>query len=106
MLGKMSELDLTVKELRSAAESLNSVADSLVSLFSQTEPLASEMSNATEPTKPKVVTLEEVRGVLAEKSRNGKTDAIRELLAKYGCHRLSDISPDCFADLLKDAEEL
>ena len=33
-MSKMSELDLCVGELRSAAQSLNSVADSLTSLFS------------------------------------------------------------------------
>ncbi len=50
------------------------------------------------------VTLEDVRKVLAEKSRNGHTDEVRELIAKYGSDRLSNISPDKYADLLAEAE--
>lgn len=34
MMGKMSELDLCVSELRSVAQSLTTVADSLATLFS------------------------------------------------------------------------
>ena len=105
-MGKMSELDLAVKELRSAAESLNSVADSLVSLFSKTESLGSEAPIATEPSKCKTVTLEQVRAVLAEKSRNGHTSEVRELLEKHGATKLSEIDPEAYPALLADAEGL
>lgn len=103
-MGKMSELDLTVKELRSAAESLKSVANSLVSLFIKTEPQASEVPDATEITKPKSITLEQVRAVLAEKSRNGHTADVRELLEKHGATKLSEIDPVNYPALLVDAE--
>ena len=103
-MDKMSELDLTVKELQSAAESLKSVADSLVSLFSKAEPTVSEAPNAAEPTKPKAITLEQVRAVLAEKSRNGHTSKVRELLEKHGATKLSEIDPVNYPALLVDAE--
>jgi len=105
-MGKMSELDLTVKELQSAAESLKSVADSLVSLFSKAEPTVSEAPTAAEPTKPKAITLEQVRAVLAEKSRNGHTSEVRELLEKHGATKLSEIDPVNYPALLADAEGL
>lgn len=40
------------------------------------------------PAKP-ALTLEEVRAVLADKSRAGHTAEIRELLKKYGASKLS-----------------
>lgn len=105
-MGKMNELDLAVKELRSAAESLNSVADSLVSLFSKTESPGSEAPIAIEPSKCKTVTLEQVRAVLAEKSRNGLTAEVRDLLEKHGATKLSEINPEEYPELLADAEGL
>ena len=57
------------------------------------------------PEKPQL-TLEEVRAVLAEKSHDGFTKEIRELLEKYGAPRLSEIDPANYAALMKDAEVL
>ena len=99
-MSKMSELDLCVGELRSAAQSLNSVADSLTSLFSGSRPRTS-----VQPTS-KPLTLEDVRAVLAEKSRNGHTAKIRELLEKHGAAKLSEIDPQKYAALLAEAEVL
>ena len=99
-MGKMSELDLCVSELRNAAQSLNSVADSLTSLFSGTQPETSVQLTS------KPLTLEEVRAVLAEKSRNGHTAKIRELLEKHGAAKLSEIDPQKYAALLAEAEVL
>ena len=99
-MSKMSELDLCVSELRNAAHSLNSVADSLTSLFSGSQP-----ETSVQPTS-KPLTLEDVRAVLAEKSRNGHTAKIRELLKKYGAAKLSEIDPQKYAALLAEAEVL
>ena len=99
-MSKMSELDLCVGELRSAAQSLNTVADSLTSLFSGSQP-----ETSVQPTS-KPLTLEEVRAVLAEKSRNGHTAKIRELLEKHGAAKLSEIDPKKYAALLAEAEVL
>ena len=99
-MSKMSELDLCVGELRSAAQSLNTVADSLTSLFSGSQPESSVQSTS------KPLTLEEVRAVLAEKSRNGHTAKIRELLEKHGAAKLSEIDPKKYDALLAEAEVL
>ena len=50
--------------------------------------------------------LENVRAVLAEKSRAGHTAAIRTLLQKYGAYKLSAVDPKHYEALLKDAEVL
>ena len=103
-MSKMSELDLCVGELRSAAQSLNSVADSLTSLFSGSHPRTSVQPESKPTSKP--LTLEDVRAVLAEKSRNGHTAKIRELLEKHGAAKLSEIDPQKYAALLAEAEVL
>ena len=103
-MSKMSELDLCVSELRSAAHSLNSVADSLTSLFSSSQPRTSVQPESKPTSKP--LTLEDVRAVLAEKSRNGHTTKIRELLEKHGAAKLSEIDPQKYAALLAEAEVL
>ena len=99
-MSKMSELDLCVSELRNSAQSLNSVANSLTALFSVSQP-----ETSVQPTS-KPLTLEEVRAVLAEKSRNGHTAKIRELLEKHGAAKLSEIDPQKYAALLAEAEVL
>ena len=54
----------------------------------------------------KPLTLEEVRAVLAEKSRSGHTEEVRELLAKHGADKLSEIDPAEYPALLAEAEVL
>ena len=103
-MSKMSELDLCVSELRNAAQSLNTVADSLTSLFSGSQPRTSVQPESKPTSKP--LTLEDVRAVLAEKSRNGHTAKIRELLEKHGAAKLSEIDPQKYAALLAEAEVL
>ena len=69
------------------------------------ETAAAEEAAPPAPEKPQL-TLEEVRAVLAEKSHDGFTKEIRELLEKYGAPRLSEIDPANYAALMKDAEVL
>ena len=64
-----------------------------------------ESAPAAEEHVPEI-SLEDVRGKLAEKSRDGKTTQVRELILKYGAERLSEVDPKHYADLLKDAEGL
>lgn len=59
----------------------------------------------TAPEQPKL-SLEEVRAILAEKSRAGFTAQIQQLLEKYGANRLSNINPVHYQALVKDVEEL
>ena len=103
-MSKMGELDLCVSELRSVAQSLNTVADSLTSLFSGSQPRTSVQPESKPTSKP--LTLEDVRAVLAEKSRNGHTAKIRELLEKHGAAKLSEIDPKKYAALVAEAEVL
>ena len=100
-MGKMSELSLLLDEYREANRRASELADEICSLLSGNEPPAHEK---TEEKKP--LTLEEVRTVLANKSKDGFTEQIRELLKKYGSDRLSGINPTNYQALLEDVEGL
>lgn len=52
------------------------------------------------------IDIETVRGVLAEKSRDGKTKEIKALLMKYDAGKLSGVKPEDYASLLSEAEAL
>ena len=51
----------------------------------------------------KPITLEEIRAVLAEKSRAGFTAEVRTLLEKHGAEKLSEIDPSQYPSLLQEA---
>ena len=53
-----------------------------------------------------VITLEQVRGVLAGKSRDGYTAEVRAIITRHGANRLSEIKHEDYAVVLKEAEEL
>lgn len=101
-MGRISELELAIKDLRSAAATINEVANTLAEMFSTT---ADEAPDTVVPVEPRL-TLEQVRAVLADKSRKGHTSEIRTLLQKYGAAKLSGIDPVHYKALLADAEVL
>lgn len=102
-MGKISELDMAIRDLRSAAATINDVADTLAEVFSTES--ADEAPDAAAPAET-ALTLEQVRAVLADKSRKGHTAEIRALLQKYGASKLSGINPADYKALLADTEVL
>ena len=129
-MSKTSEIDLCIGELRTAAQSLAAVADSLTVLFGASAVPAGMLAQSGEGNdqkangesvniadgkvkttqsaqpKPKPVTLAQVRAVLAEKSRCGHTDQVRELLERHGAAKLSAINPTEFESLLSEAADI
>lgn len=103
-MSKMNDMAMTIEELRSAAAAINEAANWLAAQFSSNAD-AAPVAEAKAEKKPEL-TLEEVRAVLAEKSRAGHTAAIRTILQKYGASKLSGVDPKHYEALLKDAEEL
>lgn len=122
-MGKVKLLLDVIADMRSLADSLQAVADAM----GQTEPAATPDENTGEKPKKaggkkaakeavetslppapeeQPLTLEEVRMVLAEKSRAGHTAEIRALLVKHGAEKLSDIDPAKYPALLAEAEVL
>lgn len=94
----MGEMEATIRELRDIASSINGVANWLTEAFGGSGDIPEEPEKA--------LTLEEVRAVLAKKSRDGFTAQIRDLLLKYGAGKLSEIDPASYKALVADAEVL
>ena len=126
-MGKVKLLLDVIGDLRSLADSLQAVADAVADngaaeaeLTTTKEPekagrsgKAAAKNTAKKDTKAakqepeeKPLTLEEVRAVLAEKSRSGHTEEVRELLNKQGADKLSEIDPAEYPALLAEAEVL
>ena len=106
-MSKMNDMAMTIEELRNAAAAINDAANWLAQQFSsdvqqQTENIA---ANTDEKART-ALTLEEVRAVLADKSRAGHMAEIRELLKKYGASKLSLVDPKHYEALLREAEVL
>ena len=128
-MGKVKLLLDVIGDLRSLADSLQAVADAAADsgaaeaeMTTTKEPeetgkagragktakntAKKEAKAAKQEPEEKPLTLEEVRAVLAEKSRSGHTEEVRELLAKHGADKLSEIDPAEYAALLAEAEVL
>ncbi len=122
-MGKVKLLLDVIEDLRSLADSLQAVADAVAENDVSAEMTATK--EAEEKGRPKAaakkttmkktpkaepeekpLTLEEVRAVLAEKSRAGHTAEVKELLNKHGADKLSEIDPAEYPALLAEAEVL
>jgi len=122
-MGKVKLLLDVIGDLRSLVGSLQAVADAVAETDASAEmtatkeveekgrPKAAAKKNTAKKTpkaepEEKPLTLEEVRAVLAEKSRAGHTAEVKELLNKHGADKLSEIDPSEYPALLADAEVL
>jgi hypothetical protein len=65
-----------------------------------------ELADAIEEEKAPKISLEDVRAVLAIKSRDGKTLDVRKLINTYGVTKLSDVPEEKYQELMAKAEAL
>lgn len=98
----MSRIKLLM-EIREDAENLASSIGVLLTALESDEELPKEEKVKQEE---KTYEIEDVRKILADKSRLGNTAKIRELLEKYGAKKLSEIEPSNYKDLVADVEKL
>ncbi len=85
------------------AEVPNAVAAAPVEEVQKKEP---KKATKAERTPEAEVTMEMVRGVLAEKSQAGMTDKVKKLLDSFGANKLSAVKPQDYAKLIAAAKEL
>lgn len=109
MSNKYNLLMDAARLMHSLAEVLAAIADTYADVKVAAEAKA-EVIEAAEPPKElpekKAISLEEVRGVLAQKTQLGFTKDVKALLTKYGASKLSDVEPEHYEALMRDAEEL
>lgn len=117
-MGKFKELAIAIEEIESGAKKVLEDISKLKASFAtneedwnnyRDEEIAREEAEerkATAAIPEKVLTLEEVRKTLAGYSRNGKTAEVKAILTKYGYEKLSQVDPNDYEAILKDAEVL
>lgn len=98
----MSRIKLLM-EIKEDAENLASSIGVLLTALESDEELPKEEKVKQEE---KTYEIEDVRKILADKSRLGHTVKIRELLEKYGAKKLSEIEPSNYKGLVADVEKL
>ena len=79
------------------------ISQVVISLENCIKELKSIVEEKASVEEAKPITLEQVRKVLAELSRNGFTEDVRTLLKKYGSDKLSGIKQEDYQALLEDA---
>lgn len=65
-----------------------------------------DKKNTADDKKEKPVAVEDIRAVMAQKSQEGKTKEIRELLGKFGSVKLSAVKPEDYPALLQEVKVL
>ena len=111
-MGKAKLLLDVIEDIRSLADSLEAVADAM-SHSDSPEPKAEEprapapkaVEEAPTPAT-KAMGKEELRAFLGKKRLAGHKDTVQALIRKYGGQKLSDIDPQYYPALQKDAEDL
>jgi len=127
----MSKIKLAldvVSDLKSLAESIETLVHAMESNEANEEPTKKKLKAKTKAEEPetkepevevatieapveevpeeKPITLEEVRSAMADKSRDGHREAVKAIITKYGANNLSSLDPKHYAAALKEVGEL
>lgn len=107
-MGRMKELAEQVAELKKCGEILIDISETLTQMFLAADvekPVKEESKDIVAPKeKKKVYSFEEVRAVLAAKSRDGHTDEVKAVISSFGVEKLSNIDPSKYEELLQKME--
>ena len=103
-----------IDAINDTAKALTNLSKVLVAVAEQTEGIpAKEAVNVPAKKEEKkaapseeVVTIEQVRAVLAEKSQAGLTAQVKTLLESFGANKLSAVNPEDYAAVLAEAKKM
>lgn len=104
-MAKISELEMAIRDLHTAAATIKDVADTLAEMFSNT---TAEEPVAAAPEEKQPLTYDLVSPILTDISRISKAHSrkLRDLVRKYGANKLSEVDPQNFEAILAEAEEI
>lgn len=101
---------LTAALQKFTSQTTNAYLDTFEEIYDpeKDEPQAAEApkEQSAPEQKTETVTFVALRSRLSEISRSGKTAEVKELIAKYGASKLSDIVESDYAAVLAEAEGL
>lgn len=104
-MSKMNDIAQAIEELHNAAATINDIANWLTEAFSGDPEAEAAPAPAAKEPEP-ALSFEDIRAILADKSREGFTGQIRELLQKYGASKLSEVDAKHYKALISDVEGL
>lgn len=61
---------------------------------------------AKTPAQEPEISIEDVRAIMAEKSQNGLTGKVKDLITSFEADKLSDVDPARFPELLEAVKKL
>ena len=70
------------------------------------EQKAEKQESVAEVQQESPATLEGIRALMAQKTQEGKSKEIKELLQKYGAAKLSAVKPEDYPALMQEAQVL
>lgn len=91
----LTELSQKLAELTKAIE--DEIAENVETISKDT---------AKTPTQEPEISIEDVRAILAEKSQNGLTEKVKDLITSFDADKLSDVDPARFPELLEAVKKL
>lgn len=86
----------------------NNLLDQIQVIRVQLDELEREVRESLpkEEEKGTVVSMAQVRAMMAEKWSQGKRDELRAVLAKYGSRKLSEVAVEHYQNLMEDVSKL
>ena len=99
---------LTAALQKFSSQTTNAYLDTFEEIYDpdKDEPQAAEApkDQPTPKNEEATVTFVQLRSRLSEISRSGHTQEVKELIAKYGAEKLSDLAESDYATVLAEAE--
>ena len=101
-LMKIAEgFSIVAEGLRGLAKAEGGTMEKAVKTQKQAQPESAAQAQQESPA-----TLEGIRALMAQKTQEGKSKEIKELLQKYGAAKLSAVKPDDYPALMQEAQVL
>ena len=70
------------------------------------QPSATEKAQKQDAAQEQPATLEGIRALMAQKTQEGKSKEVKELLQKFGAAKLSAVKPEDYPALMQEAQVL
>ena len=96
---------IVAEGLRGLAKAEGGTKDKAVKEQKQ-DTVKAQKQDAVQEQQENPATLEGIRALMAQKTQEGKSKEIKELLQKYGAAKLSAVKPEDYPALMQEAQVL
>ena len=96
---------IVAEGLRGLAKAEGGTKDKAVKEQKQ-DAVKAQKQDAVQEQQEQPATLEGIRALMAQKTQEGKSKEIKELLQKYGAAKLSAVKPEDYPALMQEAQAL